>query len=195
MPAYGLCWFTEMYRGHRIVEHGGNIDGFTTAMVLLPEKNAGMIILSNMNGSFMPTVLFYNILDRLLGLDEIDWSSRLKPEAYKFRVLAMKDLNEKIEKQRIQGTKPSHNPEDYAGEYTHPAYGTIKVEVLGGEFKAKHNMNDTILEHYHYDKFKMTEMDYPLIITFVTNDKGEIDAISAPFEPSVDPIILKKVKK
>ncbi len=34
---YGLGWFLEPQRGHRVVDHGGSIDGMLTAMTLLPE--------------------------------------------------------------------------------------------------------------------------------------------------------------
>ena len=34
---YGMGWFTQIYRGHNLVEHGGNIDGFSANVVLLPQ--------------------------------------------------------------------------------------------------------------------------------------------------------------
>ncbi|MGH7469055.1 MAG: serine hydrolase domain-containing protein [Longimicrobiales bacterium] len=33
---YGLGWFTEYYRGHRLLRHGGAIDGMLTEMMFLP---------------------------------------------------------------------------------------------------------------------------------------------------------------
>ncbi len=48
---YGLGWFTSEYRGVKVVEHGGNINGFTAAMRLMPEKRMGFVLLTNLNGA------------------------------------------------------------------------------------------------------------------------------------------------
>jgi ribonucleotide monophosphatase NagD (HAD superfamily) len=48
---YGLGWFTSEYRGVKVVEHGGNINGFTAAMQLLPEKRLGFVLLTNQNAA------------------------------------------------------------------------------------------------------------------------------------------------
>ena len=75
---YGMGWFIHTYRGHHMAEHGGNIDGFSSLVTLLPQENIGIVVLSNMNGSGVPYILTYNVIDRLLALDEIPWNERLQ---------------------------------------------------------------------------------------------------------------------
>jgi len=48
---YGLGWMLTRWRGERAVWHGGNIDGFTAAVWLLPERKAGLALLVNATGS------------------------------------------------------------------------------------------------------------------------------------------------
>ncbi len=48
---YGLGWFTEEYRGVKMVEHGGNINGFTASVQMLPQKGWGMVLLTNLDGA------------------------------------------------------------------------------------------------------------------------------------------------
>lgn len=48
---YGLGWMLVDWRGERAVWHGGNIDGFTAAVWLLPERKAGMALLVNATAS------------------------------------------------------------------------------------------------------------------------------------------------
>ena len=48
---YGLGWMLASWRGERAVWHGGNIDGFTAAVWLLPERKAGLALLVNATGS------------------------------------------------------------------------------------------------------------------------------------------------
>jgi len=44
---YGYGWFISNYEGHRIIEHGGGIPGFTTYALLLPEDQAFVALLTN----------------------------------------------------------------------------------------------------------------------------------------------------
>ena len=55
LMAYGLGWFLSDYEGKYLVQHGGNIDGMTALVAMLPEEHFGIVILSNMNGSQLPT--------------------------------------------------------------------------------------------------------------------------------------------
>lgn len=48
---YGLGWMLTHWRGERAVWHGGNIDGFTAAVWLLPGRNAGLALLVNATNS------------------------------------------------------------------------------------------------------------------------------------------------
>lgn len=43
----GMGWFTIKFEGTVVYNHGGNIDGFSTIIALLPETNSVIILLSN----------------------------------------------------------------------------------------------------------------------------------------------------
>jgi len=44
---YALGWIDQTYIDTRIVEHSGNIDGFSAHVAFLPEKNLGFVLLMN----------------------------------------------------------------------------------------------------------------------------------------------------
>jgi CubicO group peptidase (beta-lactamase class C family) len=44
---YGFGWMLNAWKGHKIVEHGGNIDGFATQVALMPDQKLGFVILAN----------------------------------------------------------------------------------------------------------------------------------------------------
>lgn len=44
---YGLGWMLREQNGVRVVEHGGNIDGFGAQVTLFPEQNLGYVLLTN----------------------------------------------------------------------------------------------------------------------------------------------------
>jgi CubicO group peptidase (beta-lactamase class C family) len=64
--SYGLGWFIYPYRGWQIVEHGGNIDGFSALVALIPAENIGVVVLTNLDGTSLPTSIAYRVLDLLL---------------------------------------------------------------------------------------------------------------------------------
>ncbi len=49
---YGLGWMLRSWEGRKVVEHGGNIDGFAAQVALLPEEDLGFVLLTNT--SFTP---------------------------------------------------------------------------------------------------------------------------------------------
>ena len=64
--AYGLGWMLSDADGTKRVFHGGNIDGFTALVTLLPEKGLGVVALSNGDGASLPTQATEIALDAFL---------------------------------------------------------------------------------------------------------------------------------
>ena len=73
--AYGMGWMIEDYHHQLMWQHGGNTDGMTTAVGMLPEKKFGVVVLSSMNGAQLPALLMHYIFDRQLGLPMQDVSA------------------------------------------------------------------------------------------------------------------------
>ncbi len=44
--SYGMGFFISSYRGHKTVEHGGNIDGFSAELSFLPADKIGVVVFS-----------------------------------------------------------------------------------------------------------------------------------------------------
>ncbi|HMU33517.1 MAG TPA: serine hydrolase [Pyrinomonadaceae bacterium] len=49
--SYGLGWFIEDWNGHKVLQHGGNIDGFNAMVAVMLEKKLGFVLLTNVSGS------------------------------------------------------------------------------------------------------------------------------------------------
>jgi CubicO group peptidase (beta-lactamase class C family) len=192
---YGMGWFGDNYRGHRRVEHGGNIDGFSANVVLFPKDDFGMVVLTNLNGTPLRDLIAQVAADRLLGLKPTDWINQGAAR----RALAERENKEGAKKKavtRVVGTVPSHKLADYAGDYEHPGYGILKVELNGAKLEATFNKITTPLEHWHYDTFsggKAKDSTFEnMKFTFHTDVNGFIANVSAPFEPAVKEIVFVK---
>jgi CubicO group peptidase (beta-lactamase class C family) len=74
--SYGMGFFISTYRGHKVVDHGGNIDGFSANLSFIPADKIGVVVLTNLDGNPLPSIVTRNIYDRLLGLDQVPWNQR-----------------------------------------------------------------------------------------------------------------------
>ena len=193
---YGMGWFLNEYRGHYQVQHGGNIDGFSAMVALFPQNKVGVVILTNQNGSALTGILLNHIADRVFGLPPRDWNGEALARSRRAQSAA-RAAEQKKESLRIPNTKPSHALSEYAGDYANPGYGTLTVGLPAEQLSLTATFNGiaTPLEHWHYDVFsgmrnpadpRFENMKY----NFRTNLQGDIDAVAAPFEPNVDPIVF-----
>ncbi len=192
--SYGMGWFVEPYRGYNQIHHGGNIDGFTALVAMVPEEQIGIVILTNMNGTPLPTLIARNLYDRLLGLDQIDWHGRAMDEVEKGKAAA-EEGKQNADAGRKSDTQPSHLLADYAGDYEHPGYGALKIEFEGETLTATYNSLQFAIKHRHYDIFEATTplIEFTFPITFLTNLKGDIDRLTIQLETAVKPAEFARV--
>jgi D-alanyl-D-alanine carboxypeptidase len=47
---YGLGWFLDVHRGHRVVTHSGGLGGFATCITRFPARDLSIIVLANREG-------------------------------------------------------------------------------------------------------------------------------------------------
>lgn len=70
---YGLGWFLREWSGHRVVEHGGNIDGFNSQVALMPDQKLGFALLTNVTasplGAFAMTTIWKNLVGESKSAD------------------------------------------------------------------------------------------------------------------------------
>jgi CubicO group peptidase (beta-lactamase class C family) len=61
--SYGLAWFTDEYKGVRVVEHGGGQMAVRTLMSIIPELNLGVAVLLNFDGT-----AHHDICDKIIDV-------------------------------------------------------------------------------------------------------------------------------
>jgi CubicO group peptidase (beta-lactamase class C family) len=65
--SYGLGWFLRAWKGRRVVEHGGSIDGFSAQIALLPEEGLGFALLANVSATPLQALSMELVWESLLG--------------------------------------------------------------------------------------------------------------------------------
>jgi CubicO group peptidase (beta-lactamase class C family) len=165
---YGMGWFLQDYRGKKVVQHGGNIDGMSALVTMIPEDNFGMVILTNMNGSTLPTVLMYRTFDLHLKAPPKDWNADRR-KAYEGLVQQGREAQKRLEAQRVSGTKPSLPLSQYVGVYADSMYGDARVRDEGGKLILTRGPAFVAdLEHWHFDTFRANWRARSLGKTFVS---------------------------
>ena len=134
--SYGQGWFIESYRGHKLVHHGGTIDGYKTLVGFLPKSGVAFSVLSNANLNLTPAALGYYICDLALGLSEIDWGSRFLDIMSTNKATAQ-DMLDEFNKKAENAEPPTHPLEEYAGTYHHDGYGNLDVTLDGDKLNVK----------------------------------------------------------
>jgi hypothetical protein len=180
LQAYGMGWFLQDYHGRELDQHGGNIDGMTAMVAVMPEEKLGMVILSNANGSPAPALVMYRALDQLLGAPPRDWLTEQKKIYDKAKSMA-KDAEQKRIAARVPNTKPSLPLEKYAGEYADSMYGDIVFKMNNGKLMMDYgNTIDATLEHWHYDTFEAVATAATvgkLVTTFALGPDGKVKSV------------------
>jgi CubicO group peptidase (beta-lactamase class C family) len=63
MPGVAYGFFEDDYQGLRILEHGGNMAGFSSQLVLLPERNAGFFMVNHHENSNLRDTVKWALLE------------------------------------------------------------------------------------------------------------------------------------
>jgi hypothetical protein len=132
----------------------------------------------------------------MLGLPPVPWTARFKGEIAKEK--AQEEAAKKQElTPRKAGTRPAHALEDYAGEYEHPAYGSVAVRRQSDSLSIEFHGFKSPLRHYHYEVFetppdKLNPLEKTKVV-FLTDINGDVSGLSIPLEPEVHDIVWGRV--
>ncbi|HSE30319.1 MAG TPA: serine hydrolase [Pyrinomonadaceae bacterium] len=69
---YGLGWFLRQWNGHKVVEHGGNIDGFNSQVAFMPDQKLGFVLMTNVTGSPLGGFAMNTVWKNLVGDPKAD---------------------------------------------------------------------------------------------------------------------------
>ncbi|MBR4764512.1 MAG: serine hydrolase [Lachnospiraceae bacterium] len=194
---YGLGWFTDIYRGVKMIGHGGNTNGFSAQMTLLPAQNAAIVALSNATSSFSVNALGHVFADETLGVTDIpDWSGRFQEIFNNLMAGMMASMQARAEA-KVPDTTPSRELADYAGTYRHPGFGEMQFDMTEQGLAGTWNGLPAMLIHYNYDEFDLMlpVLGQAVPARFTVGD-GIIHGLQVTMEtaPGIKPAVFEKVR-
>lgn len=194
--SYGLGWFIDTYRGRYRVQHGGNIDGFTAAVQMLPRERIGIVVLVNQNGSQLGELIARHAMDRLLDAPRRNWNAEALARARTAeQVTRQAEANKGLA--QVPNTRPVHPLADYVATYADSGYGTAAITLVRDTLVFTFNGISAKLRHFHYETFAgIRNPDDPTFedfrVTFRTNPAGRVDAMLATMDGMVPAITFER---
>jgi CubicO group peptidase (beta-lactamase class C family) len=177
--AYGLGWGLRDYHGRKLVGHTGGVVGFVSRVMLVPEENLGIVILTNAEQVGAFDSILYHLLDHYFALPATDWITAFKDSRDNEEKIAMEVMIDFDKRRDV--VKPSLPLNEYAGVYNDAWYGpaTIRLEKDQLVFTLDHTPKAVAdLQIWQYDTFKAHFRDRTIedaFVTFALNPVGRVD--------------------
>jgi len=178
---YGLGWSIEDYQGYKKVGHGGGILGMVSQVTLVPEKNLGIVILSNQQAFSALSAITHEVLEDALELKDKDWVEELAVKHFegKNKAYAKAKLDDVKD---VQAALPLKH---YTGEFVDSWYGDVNIIEKDNKLFIDFTHTEQLkgkLEHYTGNTFivrwndKLLEAD--AFINFEMTSKNKVKNIS-----------------
>jgi CubicO group peptidase (beta-lactamase class C family) len=153
---YGLGWSLNDYYGNLMVGHSGGYDGMYSRVMMLPDENLGIVILTNsMKGNTFPLSLY--IVNQFIEEDMRDWSETFlnRKSGAQDQVQARIDA---LKKARVKKSKPTLALEKYTGNYQSEMHGNVTVKVSENNLLLTFDDAPALsatLTHWHNDTWQV----------------------------------------
>ncbi|MDI1242176.1 MAG: serine hydrolase, partial [bacterium] len=180
----GMGWFVYDYLGRKIINHSGGLDGMLSYTVLIPEENAGFVVLTNSESPGF-IVMMNKIRDVLVNAPKRDWNAEAAENTNRGKTAADEEVK-KVDATRIANTRPTLALASYTGKYSDKMYGDITVAEENGKLVMRFLPAENFvadLEHWHYDTWVIkwrpsVSYNFPRgWVTFTIDKNGKPDEL------------------
>jgi CubicO group peptidase (beta-lactamase class C family) len=178
---YGLGFGIRDYRGHKVVMHTGGLPGYVSRVVMMPDLNVGVAVLTNQESGGAFDSIAFHILDHYLDAPAFDWIDGFAKVETR-NAAANAEAEARATTARDASAKPSLPLAKYAGTYRDAWYGDITIAEDAGRLVMRFSHTPALvgdLQHFQHDTFiarwRDRELRADAYVTFALNPDGSID--------------------
>ncbi len=133
--AYGLGYRLSDVKGYLEVSHTGGLAGMVTQILIYPELNLGIIVLTNQQVGAAFTAVANQIKDTYLGVTGMDWVRMLSERVRKSNEEADKITAKVWDDIRKQSSVATSRPDNslFTGTYRDSWFGDVVIEQKDGQ--------------------------------------------------------------
>jgi CubicO group peptidase (beta-lactamase class C family) len=205
---YALGLRVNDYRGRKIVNHTGGLSGYVSRVLMVPELELGVAVLTNQESGDVYNSIIYAVVDQVMGVPPTDWTAaylKVRTRGTSMTAEALK----KAAAKRDATVLPSLPLAAYAGTYEDAWYGPIAIALEGGKLVMSFTKSPGMvgdMEHWSRESFvvRWRDREYraDAYVTFTLDPDGSIvEARMKAFSPDTDfsydfhDLLLKPVNK
>lgn len=152
---YGLGWSLRDFHGEFFVGHSGGLLGASAYFGLLPEKDFGVFVASNVSTPAASALALQILNDAAAPNSGSDWIGQLNQLYTRMQEIARKDASVDQTDADV-AIEPVRSLNDYVGSYVDPWYGRVAIEIRDGALyidMSRSEVLDTSLIPVEPDKF------------------------------------------
>jgi CubicO group peptidase (beta-lactamase class C family) len=207
---YGLGWGLTDVTGKMEVSHTGGLPGMLSRVVMIPELNLGVVVLTNTSngGGGLFTAVSRTIIDSYLGLDDFGWTDKY--------VAALKQNQSKGDEvtakvwEIVKTAKSDHiKATDYIGIYEDKWFGKVEVFEKNDQLWFRSHRSPKLNGQMHFYKansfaikWEYQDMNADAFAIFSLDEEGKAQSIKMKgISPNIDfsfdfqDLDLQRVKK
>ena len=151
---YGLGWFQQDYKGHKLDFHTGSLFGLVAIAGVMHDKDVAVYVFANLDHAELRHAILYKAIDLFAFNDDgRDWHTEVFNLYEGFKKKSIEN-SKKDKAKRVANTKPSLVLKEYEGTYHNDMLGTATVTISNNNLDI--NFNDFITyttAHWHYNTF------------------------------------------
>lgn len=190
---YALGWRIGETMGYQTISHTGGLQGMLTTTMMVPEKNLGILILTNQQNGYARGAIISKLLSGYLNhAQDVTFGARLA--ASKKRGSSAIDKMKNLWANRNMAASPRLPLKSYAMTYTDNWYGDIEIILENETLRFIAGRSPILvgnLRHFEGDTFVVEWDDRTLMadayITFMFKNETAIERIvMKKFDPRTD---------
>ncbi|MDX2417066.1 MAG: serine hydrolase [Xanthomonadales bacterium] len=183
--AYGLGWRLADVHGYKEVSHTGTLAGMKSYVVLIPELELGVVLLTNSSSSAARSSVMNTIVRSFMPVKQVDWIQMVLDETEAAQQTEQQELVEEalVETDMKSGNVPGLSL--FTGLYRDPWFGDINIDLENGQlvFSAvKSPKFKGVMRHHDGNRFVVRWTDRTLeadaFVLFETERSGQVNGIS-----------------
>lgn len=166
--SYGLGWFVRDWQGKKVVEHGGNIDGFSAEVGMIPAERLGFAMLSNVTASALQNEIREIVWSNMLG--EPEKTSNAKS------VASRANQPPKISQSSTAATEISPALKEILGNYESERTGTpVDITFNGSAVLFVIKNQPHVLTVKSKDIFAIEDLPDDFVLSVKRDENGKIN--------------------
>jgi CubicO group peptidase (beta-lactamase class C family) len=192
---YGLGWSLADIKGNMMVSHGGYVSGMLSRVVMVPDLNFGIAILTNteLSGGRLNRAVVNTIIDRHLGLNDKDWIAHYH-ERYQKQDAKGDSVTAKVWAIVDTANQNYIKIEDYIGIYQDNWFGKVEIDTVDNQLWFKSVRSPKLFGPMHYYKanafaikWERRELMADAFAIFSLDEEGKAQSIKMKgISPNID---------